>query len=279
VVVTRDDVSRRLRAAGCVYAEDEADVILATATSDDEVRGMVARRCAGEPLEYVVGWAELCGVRVRVDPGVFVPRRRSELLVREAVAAARVVTGRRPVVVDLCCGTGALGLAVAAQVECILYASDLDPVAVACAHVNVAATLDGAPGDGPAGVVYEGDLFEALPWSLRGRVDVLVVNAPYVPSGEIALLPVEAREHEARVALDGGDDGVALHRRVAGSSCDWLSADGVLLIETSRRQESLTCAAMHAGGLRASSVHDDELDACVVLGRRASALARVDRTA
>jgi release factor glutamine methyltransferase len=259
-VLTRDALVERLRAAGCVYAEDEADVMLASAASDDDLAGMLARRAAGAPLEQVVGWAVLCGVRVQVDADVFVPRRRSELLVREAAAAAQSVTGRRPVVVDLCCGTGAVGLAVVAQLDGELHAADIDPAAVACARRNLE----------PAGAtVHAGDLFDALPQALLGRVDVLVVNAPYVPSDEIRLLPVEARDHEARVALDGGVDGVALHRRVAAGARAWLAPGGSLLIETSERQEPLTSAAVHSGGLETTSVHDDDLETCVVIGRRA----------
>jgi len=258
-VLTRDQLVAGLRAAGCVYAEDEADVILATASSPDDVAAMLARRAAGSPLEQVVGWAELAGVRVRLEPGVFVPRRRSELLVREAVAAAAALAPRRPVVVDLCCGSGALGLAVSAQVDCELHAADVDPVAVACARdnlVHVGATA------------HQGDLYDALPTSLLGHVDVLVVNAPYVPTDEIALLPVEAREHEARVALDGGADGVAVHRRVAAGASAWLDDGGVLLIETSDRQEPLTAQAVRSAGLDAWSVRDDDLAACVVVGHR-----------
>ena len=259
-MLTRDVVVERLRAAGSVYSEDEADVILATAASTDDLAAMLARRAGGAPLEQVVGWAELCGVRVEVDAGVFVPRRRSELLVREAAAAARRVTGRRPLVVDLCCGTGAVGLAVVAQVDGELHAADIDPAAVACAWRNL---------ERAGATVYAGDLFDALPESLRGHVDVLVVNAPYVPTDQIRLLPVEARDHEARVALDGGVDGVALHRRVASGAHGWLAPDGVLLIETSDRQEPLTSAAVRRAGLDPSAVRDDDLAACVVVGRHA----------
>src|SRR5512133_2173864 len=107
-----DDVVARLRGAGCVFAEDEARLLLAEAGSGEALEAMVARRVAGEPLEHVLGWAEFCGLRVAVAPGVFVPRRRTEALVETAVALGRVGA----VVVDLCCGSGALGLAVATAV-------------------------------------------------------------------------------------------------------------------------------------------------------------------
>src|SRR6478735_4709753 len=94
-----------LRAAGCVFAEEEADLLLREAADEASLAAMVARRVAGEPLELVVGWAEFCGLRIAVAPGVFVPRQRSTALVR------RAIVGLQPgdVVVDLCCGTGALG--------------------------------------------------------------------------------------------------------------------------------------------------------------------------
>ena len=186
----------RLRAAGCVYAEDEARLLISAARTAADLSDMVARRAAGQPIEHVIGWAEFCGLRIAVDRGVFVPRRRTEFLVRQAAALARRADARRPaVVVDLCCGSGALGAALVAalgQVE--LHAADIDPAAVRCARRNIAA----------AGQVYEGDLYDPLPATLRARVDILVANVPYVPAEEIGLLPAEARVHEARVALDGG---------------------------------------------------------------------------
>ena len=244
-------VVARLRAAGCVFAEEEADLLLEAARSSAELDVLVDRRVAGEPLEQVLGWAEFCGLRFAVEPGVFVPRQRTRLLVREAVA----LTAPGAVVLDLCCGTGAVGAAVAAAVgEVHLHAADVDPVAVRCARRNL------------AGPVYEGDLYEALPEALRGRVDVLVANAPYVPTDAIALMPPEARVHEARTALDGGVDGLDLQRRVAAGAPDWLAPGGSLLIETSRRQAPDTLAAFTRAGLTARVVTDDELAGTVVIG-------------
>src|SRR5262245_2221313 len=121
----------RLRAAGCVFAEDEAAVLGAAAADGSALAALGDRRALGEPLEQVVGYADFGGVRVRLRPGVFVPRVRSELLVRIAAEAARP----GDVVVDLCCGSGALGLAVRHRRPGIeLHAADVDPVAVACAR-------------------------------------------------------------------------------------------------------------------------------------------------
>jgi release factor glutamine methyltransferase len=283
-VRTDPDVVARLRAAGCVFAEDEARVLNAAARTRDELDAMVARRCDGEPLEQVVGWAEFAGLRVLVDPGVFVPRRRSEFLVSVAVQLAGRAGGTVPrVVLDLCCGTGALGLAVAVELSegalsegalsgsgadgpasvsvrlsgVELHAADLDPAAVACARRNV---------EPAGGHVHAGDLFAALPGSLRGRIGTLICNAPYVPTSEIAFMPAEARDHEAPMALDGGPDGLAVLRRAAAGAPAWLAPGGVLLVETSERQAPAMAAAMTAAGLAARVHEDDETGATVVTG-------------
>lgn len=266
-----DDVVRRLRAAGCVFAEDEARLVIAEARSPARLAEMIELRVAGRPLELVLGWAEFAGLRIVVEPGVFVPRRRTELLVQEAAALVRatgVDQARRVVVVDLCCGSGAVGVALAtdlagarsgnpARVE--LHAADVDPAAVRCARRNVATV---------GGHVYEGDLDEPLPARLLGAVDVLVANAPYVPSDAIRLMPPEARDHEPRVALDGGTDGLDVQRRVIAAAPRWLAPGGHLLIETSRRQAPLTAAAISAIGLVARVVTSEDLDATVVVGAR-----------
>ncbi|WP_084003703.1 putative protein N(5)-glutamine methyltransferase [Agromyces aureus] len=279
----------RLRAAGCVFAEDEAVLLEAAVAerfggggdvgahggADDaaaELERLVARRMAGEPLEQLLGWAEFGGLRILLEPGVFVPRRRTELLAETAsgFAAEVAASGRVPVVVDLCCGAGAIGAVIADAAGPIeLVAADLDPAAVRAARRNLE----------PRGArVVEGDLFAPLPADLRGRVEVLAVNAPYVPTDEIAMMPPEARDHEARVALDGGTDGLDVHRRVAASALDWLAPDGRLLIETGRRQAAATAALVEAGGLAAEVAHDDERGGTVVIGTVGPAVDRLRLT-
>jgi release factor glutamine methyltransferase len=244
----------RLRAAGCVFAEDEARLLISTARTPADLAAMVDRRVAGLPLEQVLGWAEFCGLRVAVEPGVFVPRRRTEFLVREAAALTRP----RALVVDLCCGSGAVGAALAAALDRVeLYAVDIDPAAVQCARRNVATA---------GGRVYEGDLYRPLPATLRGRVDVLVANAPYVPTEEVGLLPPEARIHEPRVALDGGVDGLDIQRRVIAAARRWLAPGGHLLIETSERQAPQTVETFDRSGLIPRVARSDELNATVVIG-------------
>ncbi len=243
-----------LRAAGCVFAEDEARLLSEAARDQAELEAMVGQRAAGLPLEHVVGWAEFCGLRVAVDPGVFVPRRRTEFLIRQAAA----LTPAGAVAVDLCCGSGAMGLALASAADLgELHAVDVDEAAVRCARRNLEAA---------GGLVYLGDLFGPLPQRLRGRVDTLIANVPYVPSGEVALLPAEARLHEARVALDGGGDGLDVLRRVVAGAAQWLAPGGHLLIETSERQVPAALAIFAGNELRPEMATSDEFAAAVIIG-------------
>ena len=269
--LSADAITGRLSAAGCVFAEEEARLLIESASSPDALRAMVSERVAGVPLEHVVGWAEFCGLRIAIDPGVFVPRRRSELLARRAAELCRPggTTPRNPprglvgpasVVIDLACGSGAIGAAIAtlaADVE--LHAADIDPVAVACAQRNLAPV---------GGQVYAGDLYEPLPGRLRGRVSVIAANVPYVPTEAVTLMPPEARVYEPLVALDGGSDGLDVLRRAAVGAAAWLVPGGHLLIETASGQAEIAAAAFAAAGLAATVARDEELGATVVIGRR-----------
>lgn len=250
----------RLRSAGCVFAEDEAELLISAAQSPAELTAMVDRRVDGLPLEQVLGWAQFCGLRIAVEPGVFVPRRRTEFLVRHAAALAPPTGARRTVVVDLCCGSGALGAALGALLDSVeVYAVDIDPVAVRCARRNLT-TIDGQ--------VFCGDLYAALPTTLHGRVDVLVANAPYVPTDEVALLPPEARAHEPNVALDGGSDGLDILRRVTAEAPRWLAPGAALLVETSERQAPQLVTAAALAGLVPHVVECDDIGATVVVAIR-----------
>lgn len=260
---TRSSIISRLRAAGCVFAEDEARLLMSAASTPADLTAMVNRRAAGLPLEHVIGWAEFCGLRIAVDPGVFIPRPRTEFLVRQAQLLAGQATGPgenrdRVVVLDLCCGSGALGLALAgALAGAELHAADADPAAVRCARRNTAAV---------SGHVYQGDLYQPLPATLRGRVGILVANVPYVPTGEVSLLPPEARIHEPRAALDGGPDGLDVLRRVVEGAPGWLASNGRLLIETSEGQAPLAADVFSRAGLIPQVAYSAELSATVIMG-------------
>ncbi|WP_416952620.1 putative protein N(5)-glutamine methyltransferase [Nocardioides sp. T5] len=248
-------VAARLRAAGCVWAEDEAALLEDAAHSVAELERLLARRVAGEPLETVLGWVEFLGRRLVVTPGVFVPRRRTELLARLAGDRADAApAGGRPVVVEMCCGVAPVAASVEGT-DAEVHACDVSATALACARSNA-----------PSAALHRGDLYDALPGHLVGRVAVLAANAPYVPTARVADMPPEARDHEPRVALDGGADGVALHRRLAADAVRWLAPGGALLVETSPAQAGLTTGAMAAAGLATSVETDDEVGGCVAIG-------------
>ena len=284
-----------LRAAGCVFAEEEALLLMQHAASPCDLAESVERRVAGSPLEYILRWVGFAGERIGIGPGVFVPRRRTELLVQLAAQllsagdtiASTAAGGSAPgtsgprastpemgadpaastggvftgdIVVDLCCGSGAVAVVLARRLPGIeIHAADIDPTAVRCARRNLSSL--GAH-------VHEGDLFRALPPDLKGQIRVLTVNAPYVPTEAIRTMPPEARLHEPLASLDGGTDGLDVHRRIAAEAGEWIAPGGWVLIETSERQASGTAALLAGAGLAVQTVHDGDLDGTVVLGRR-----------
>jgi release factor glutamine methyltransferase len=244
----------RLRAAGCVFAEDEAALLVEAAGSAGELERLVAARAAGVPLEQLLGWTDFCGLRIAVDTGVFVPRQRTALLVAEAARLVRA----GDVVLDLCCGSGAIGAALLAAVPgLVLHAADSEEAAVRCARRNL-----------PGAYVHRGDLFAALPRELAGCLALVACNAPYVPTDAIALMPPEAREHEPRVTLDGGADGLAVLRRVVAEAPTWLRPGGSLLFEVGERQVPAAEAMLVTAGLEPRLCRDEEVGATVVAGRR-----------
>lgn len=199
-------VVERLRAAGCVFAEDEARLL-----GDRE--DLVARRCAGERLEHVLGWVDFAGLRLRVEPGVFIPRPQTAVL-------AEAAASRRPTVaLDLFSGCGAIAAVVAHR----------NPAArvVAC-ELNVTASLRANVAE-----VHESDVDGGVPADLAGRVDVLTANVPYVPSAELQYVP---HVGEPDAALDGGPDGLDWVRRVLDAAPRWLRPGGTLLTEVARHQ-------------------------------------------
>ncbi len=229
--MTEAELVVRLRAAGCVFAEEEAALLLASTDDRAELERRTRQRVAGLPLEHVLGWAQFHGRRYIVAPGMFVPRPRTEHLVDLAISRG----GRT--VLDLCCGSGAIGAAVADALGAELWSTDLDPAAVEVARQNVSRVL-------------QGDLFESLPAGLR--FDLIVVVAPYVPTDEVALLPHEARDFEPLLALDGGDDGLDLVRRILSEASQWLAEGGALLTEVSEEQAPVVAEIAESYGLSAT---------------------------
>jgi release factor glutamine methyltransferase len=239
---------RELATAGCVSPAAEVRWLMEEAADADELAAMVARRAAGEPLQYVIGWAPFGALRLRVGPGVFVPRPETEGLAERAAAHLRRA-GEAAVAVDLCTGSGAIACFLAAEVPgARVIGTELDPGALVWARRNA----------GPLGVeVLAGDLDGPLPAELAGRVAVLTANVPYVPSGAIATLPRDVRDHEPRVSLDGGPDGLDVLRRVAALAPRWLAPGGWLLAEIGDDQGAAAAALLEAAGLAAVTVGPD----------------------
>lgn len=250
-----DSIVARLRAAGCVFAEEEAALLLEAANTPDDLEHLVAQRVLGLPLEHLLGWAEFRGRRILVEPGVFVPRRRTGFLVDRALE----LCGDNATVLDLCCGAGAIGAAMLEERPLTMLAADIDPAAVRSARQNL---------EQLGARVFEGDLFEAIPAEFRHRLNVIVANAPYVPTDAIAMMPPEARLHEARVALDGGADGLDVQRRIVDLAGDWLAPRGHLLVEASDGQAATSAAIFEAAGLDASVFSSEDYEATVVVGTR-----------
>lgn len=220
-----DELVVRLRAAGSVFAEEEAALLRAHAQDSDHLEETAARRIAGEMLEHVLGEVDFCGLRLQVRPGAFVPRRRSRLLARLAVAAACAAarrSGRDPLLVELCAGVAPIASVSAARVPGIrLHVADVDPLPLECARANLPSSAQ----------LHVGDLFAAMPLAMRGTIDVIAAVPPYVPDRALALLPREAREHEPPRALRGGADGLDVARRILVQGPAWLAQGGRILLE------------------------------------------------
>ncbi|HEV2873029.1 MAG TPA: putative protein N(5)-glutamine methyltransferase [Actinomycetota bacterium] len=240
--------TRELAAAGCVSARAEADWLLEEAPDGDALGAMVARRVAGEPLQYVIGWAPFGRLRLRVGPGVFVPRPETEGLADRAAGHLRTAPEPR-VGVDVCTGSGAIACFLAAEVPgARVLATELDPRALAWAAGN--AERYGVE-------LLAGDLDAPLPPGLAGRVDVLCANVPYVPTGAIATLPTDVRDHEPRLSLDGGPDGLDVFRRLVERAGHWLAPGGGLYCEIGEDQAETAAGLLTAAGLTGVAVHQD----------------------
>ena len=242
------DLVARLAAAGCIAADEEAEMLTEAAGRDPgRLESLVRRRERGEPVEWIVGWAPFCGLRITITPGVYVPRAQTEVLARRA--ATLLPAGG--IAVDLATGSGAVAVVLAgARPDAEVVATEVDPVAAACARAN--------------GVtVYEGDLDDPLPPSYERRVDVLTANVPYVPTGAIALLPRDVQDHEPRLALDGGVDGLDLVRRVLATAPRWLRpGTGRALVEIGPDQATAFPDLVHHrdedGDVRALELHAEQ---------------------
>ena len=237
-----DALAARLRAAGCVFAEDEARILLEHSADARELASLVMRREFGEPLETIVGWVDIAGLRLAVAHGVFVPRQRTARIARAAaaIAAAIAATREHPVVVEACCGVAPIVALVSARVPtATIIAFDIDPAAVAVASRNLA----------PSAIVQVGSALAAMPPALRGRVDLIAAVPPYVPNGERRLMPHDTFTNEPSAAVLGGDDGLDVARALIAEAPQWLASGGRILLELHRSQVPVAAAFARRHGL------------------------------
>lgn len=235
-------MARRLEAAGCVAPEEEAAELSAAAGGDDEIlAAFVERRSTGEPLAWITGTTVFCGSPVAVEPGVFVPRWQSEPLAERA--AQLLPPGGRAI--DLGTGSGAVACVLIERCPtATVLGTERDPVAARCARRNGV-------------VVAQGDLFDGVPESWKGTVDVIVGVLPYVPTGEMQYLPHDVCVFEPRTALDGGQDGLVVVRRAVIESRQWLRARGHLLLELGGDQPDALVPILEEAGLTVVRVMRD----------------------
>jgi release factor glutamine methyltransferase len=237
------EATRRLVAAGCVAAADEAEELAVASHGDDtRLAALVDRRSTGEPLAWITGMTSFCGVSIAVTPGVYVPRWQSQPLAERA--SERLPPEGRAI--DLGTGSGAIACVLRVRrPSASVLGTERDPAAAECARGN--------------GVtVAEGDLFEGVPTSWRGSVDVVVAVLPYVPTGEIEYLPRDVREFEPTGALDGGADGLVVVRRAVAAARAWLRPGGYLLLEIGGDQPDALTAVLESARFGSIQVICDE---------------------
>jgi len=194
------------------------------------LRDAVRRRAEGEPLQYVTGEVAFRHIVLKVRQGVLIPRPETEVLAGEVLSAIEALS--EPIVADVCTGSGCIALAIAHEHPgARVWASDISALAVDVATENAQRL-----GLADRVAVLACDLLGGLPGELRGTLDAVVSNPPYIPSADVVGLPVEVAGYEPHLALDGGIDGLDVFRRLARESCDWLAPGGLLAVELDERR-------------------------------------------
>jgi release factor glutamine methyltransferase len=231
-----------LAEGGCVAPAEEAEALFrASSEGVGRIEELAARRLSGEPLAWITGSVVFGGIRVHIDPGVFVPRPHTEAMAQRAAS----VLPAAGIAIDLCTGSGAVAAVLgAAHPRATVVATEVDPLAVACARRNGVNAL-------------VGDLDEPLPLSLRGRVDVMTAVVPYVPTEELPFLPRDVLANEPRDALDGGPRGTSVLIRAAEAAPRWLRPGGSVTLELGGDQAGEVAAAFERVGLTGIRVHRD----------------------
>jgi release factor glutamine methyltransferase len=236
-------VTRRLAAAGCIAAGEEAVELLTAAPDAATLDAWLARREQGEPLPWIIGRFVFCNRSYVITPGVYLPRPQSEDLAERAVAVLPAY-GRA---IDLCAGAGAIAAHLTSSIPTAwVIGVEIEEAAARTARANGVS-------------IVVGDLASAI--RSAGAFDVVTAVAPYVPTDQIRFLPADVQRHEPRLALDGGADGLDLVRRVVGAAATLLHAGGWLLTEVGGDQDEALAPALAAAGFDAIEPwHDGDGD-------------------
>jgi len=239
LLLGRGELAARALAGGLI---DDPD---ATAFSE-----LIVRRAAREPLQHLTGIAHFRSLTLRVGPGVFVPRPETELVAQFAIDALAAVAASEPLAVDLGTGSGAIAIALATEVpHSRVVAVELSPDALVWARQNASASAARNL------TLVLGDLATALP-ELDGRVDVVVSNPPYIPTGAVPRDP-EVRLHDPELALYGGGDGLDAVRALDATALRLLRPGGTLVIEHGELQGEAVAGLLRASGWRTVATHPD----------------------
>ena len=251
-----------LAAAGLDNAENEAAWIVTFALGTDRlalhtngghtvstgdrsrVMALLNRRTEREPLQYILGTQEFCGLEFEVGPEALIPRPETELMVGEI---SRLLAGHgSPFIADIGTGSGCIAIALSRALPMAkMYAVDLSEGALSLARRNaVRQGVDGRV------ALLQGNLFEPLRMlGLMGKLTAVVSNPPYIAEKDFAELPPEVGRYEPRLALAGGPDGLTIHRRILHDALDYLSPGGILAVETGQGQaEQVSRMACRQGG-------------------------------
>ncbi len=256
------DLRRRLRDVGVEANTLEAALIVACASGKDyaklmadlrlytspeveaRVEELARRRLAGEPAAYIIGSWSFCGLELKVDENVLIPRSDTEVLVETALN----LSGNRDSeyrILDLCTGSGCIGCALAH----FLPQSRVVLADVSAAALRIARENTQRCGLGTRAICIEADAL-TLPSPRLGSFDIIACNPPYIPTREIPTLDVSVRDHEPVLALDGGDDGLRFYRAVLGGWKSLLRQSGWLLFEVGETQAGEVEKLMRLAGLR-----------------------------
>jgi release factor glutamine methyltransferase len=222
--------------------------------------GLVARRVAREPVQVIIGRTWFRELELACEAGVFVPRPETEVVAGLAIDAARGAAPS-PLVVEPCTGTGAIALSVAVEVPgARVVATDVDPSAVALARRNLDRVRAGTAGATLVArevTVLEGDLLAPVEPELRGQVDVLVANPPYLPAADRGTWAPEVGDHDPDRALVGGRDGHEVVEALLAAAVDWLRPGGTVVLEIDERRGEDAAASARATGLTAVRIAPD----------------------